>query len=65
MQNEGGGAKISTVRLITTDSGTQLIRLYISISYQEGGAEGYIDLQKADNDFTIYQSEMINADEGD
>jgi hypothetical protein len=65
VQNEGGGAKISTVRLITTDSGTQLIRLYISISYQEGGAEGYIDLQKTDSDFTIYQSVLIGADEGD
>ena len=64
VQNEGGGAKISTIRLIP-NSGTQLIRLYISISYQDGGAEGYIDLQKVDNDFTIYQSEMINADEGD
>lgn len=65
INNEGVGSQISGVSAQTLDSGMDVVRVRFSLSYQEGGAEGYMDLARVGEDVVVYQTVFEGADEGD
>lgn len=64
VNNEGVGSQITSVTPQPL-GGAEVVRVRFSLSYQEGGAEGYMDLAKSGEDLVIYQTVFEGADEGD
>ncbi|MCU0420256.1 MAG: hypothetical protein MUC38_11450 [Cyclobacteriaceae bacterium] len=65
INSEGVGSQITQVSTQTLGNGTEVVRVKFVLSYQEGGAEGYIDLAMSGDDLVIYQTVFEGADAGD